>query len=51
MSLYELLSMFNEMDRQNKQTGQNRQVSDEEWDQAEELLASVTLNDPSVRIH
>lgn len=27
------------------------QVSDEEWAQAEELLASVTLNDPNVRLH
>ena len=51
MSLYELLSMFNEMDKQNKKHSGHREVSDEEWDQAAELLASVTLNDPNVRVH
>lgn len=51
MSLYEILSMILELEKQNKGTTAHRPVSDEEWEQASQLIASVTLNDPSVRIH
>lgn len=49
MSLYEVISMNIAMERLD--TTHKPQVSDDEWRQAEELLASVTVNDPSVRLH
>lgn len=54
MSLYELLSMFRAVEKlrkkaESKTTGPA--VTDEEWKEAEALLTSVTLHDPSVRIH
>lgn len=56
MSLAEIGSMMSALkkrrekdENQNRKTG--RQVSDEEWAEAQEMLASVTVNDPSVRIH
>jgi len=49
MSLYEIVSMIRALEKRN---GRNKpQVSDQEWQQAAEMLASVTVNDPSVRLH
>lgn len=48
MSLYEILSMLRALEKRRQKD--KPQVSDEDWKQAEELLASVTANDPSVRL-
>lgn len=48
MSYYEISSMLLEIEKSD--TTASVQVTDEEWKEAEELLLSVTLNDPSVRI-
>lgn len=50
MSLYEILSMTRALEKDQKGK-KGRQVSDEEWEQAENLLASVVQHDPSVMIH
>ena len=56
MSLAEVSSMMraikkrrDESDPDSKKVG--RQVSDEEWAEAQQLLASVSVNDPAVRVH
>jgi hypothetical protein len=49
MSLYEIISMRQSIDKRSKGS-KAREVSDEEWAEAEELLQSVTVNDPSVRL-
>lgn len=49
MSLYEIVTMSNALEARDKT--QKPKVTDDEWAQAEALLASVTVNDPSVRLH
>ena len=56
MSLADISSMSKALKRRRdeangdtKKTG--RQVTDEEWTQAQEMLASVSVNDASVQIH
>lgn len=49
MSLYEIVGMIRALEKRNKKS--QPQVSDEEWAQAEAMLAAVTANDPSVRLH
>lgn len=53
MSMYEILSVFASAQRLRRsadsKTGPS--VTDEDWKNAEDLLSSVTHNDPSVRIH
>lgn len=49
MSLYEISSMNIELEKMDQ--SHKPQVSDDEWAQAEALLQSVTLNDPSVLLH
>lgn len=49
MSLYEVISMNVEMEQSS--SAHKPEVSDAEWEQANELLKSVTVNDPSVRLH
>lgn len=49
MSLYELELLMRSLSRIEKP--KQKTVSDEEWAEAEAMLASVTANDPSVSIH
>lgn len=44
-----MLAELEKRNDQNRKTG--REVTDAEWAQAAELLASVTVNDPKVRVH
>ncbi|MCC5777849.1 hypothetical protein H7H48_02205 [Nitratireductor sp. B36] len=48
MSLYEIVSMVRALEKQGQKA--KPQVSDEDWEQAEQLLAAATVNDPSVRV-
>lgn len=49
MSLYEVVSMNLAME---KLDGTHKpRVSDDEWEKAEAMLAAVTVNDPSVKLH
>lgn len=51
MSLYEILSMFESLKKRQEKAGGKKKVTNEEWKQAEEMLASVTVNDPKVKLH
>ncbi len=48
MSMYEIVSMNAALQKMDKK--QMPQVTDEDWAEAEAMLASVTVNDPSVQI-
>ncbi|MER8827234.1 hypothetical protein NKH73_14190 [Mesorhizobium sp. M0938] len=48
MSLYEIVSMLRALEK--RRTKDKPTVTDEEWSQAEDLLRSVTMNDPNVRL-
>lgn len=49
MSLYEIVSMIKALEKRGKKHAP--EVSDEEWAQAEDMLRSVTRNDPKVVLH
>ncbi|WMT90157.1 hypothetical protein [Pelagibacterium sp. H642] len=49
MSLYELELLMRTMAASDKPA--RKEVSDEEWERAQEMLAAVTVNDPNVRMH
>lgn len=49
MSLYEIVSMLRELEKR-RQKDKPKEVTEEEWTVASEMLLSVTVNDPSVRI-
>jgi hypothetical protein len=49
MSLYQIVTMLRELEKR-REKDKPKQVSDAEWEQAEQMILSVTLNDPSVRI-
>ncbi len=48
MSMYEIVSMNVALQKMDKK--HMPQVTDEDWAAAEAMLASVTVNDPSVQI-
>ncbi|MFC6487368.1 hypothetical protein [Nitratireductor sp. GCM10026969] len=49
MSLYEITTMLEALEKRNEKH-KPKEVSDEEWEQAAEMLQSVTANDPNVKI-
>lgn len=52
MSLYEINSMLEAAEaRKDRRDKKAPHVSDDDWEQAQDMLASVVGNDPTVRLH